>query len=121
MATRGQRGKPVGQLSLPLEKQFVLGLTVWPAWQGDAQRTDLQQAESQMPQVRTLGRPSPLDFSVCSSTVMVAGLMGSPGSIRPQALPSGLSWLPTLGLEDGQPNCSVLRNTRQLTHNVTGI
>lgn len=88
---------------------------------GGAQRTDPQQAESQMLQVRTLGRPSPLDFSVCSSTVTVAGLMGSPGSIRPQALPSGLSWLPTLGLEDGQPNCLVLRNTRQLTHNFTGI
>lgn len=88
---------------------------------GDVQRTDPQQVESQMPQVRTLGRPFPLDFSVSSSTVMVVGLMGSPGSIRPQALPSGLSWLPTLGLEDGQSNCSVLRNTRQLTHNLTGI
>jgi hypothetical protein len=32
MATRGQRWMPAGQLSLPLEKQFVLGLRVWAAW-----------------------------------------------------------------------------------------
>lgn len=88
---------------------------------GDAQRTDPQQAESQTPQARTLGGLSPLDLSVCSSTAMVVGRMGPQGSIRPQALPSGLVWLPTLGLEDGQPNCLVLRNTTQLTHNFTGI
>lgn len=87
----------------------------------DAQRTEPQQAESQMPQANILGRHSPLDFSICSSTVMVVGAMGPHGSIRPQALPGGLVWFPTLGLEDGQPNCSVLRNTRQLTYNFTGI
>lgn len=72
---------------------------------GDAQRMDPQQAESQMPQASILGRPSPLDSDVCSTTATVVGLMGPHGSIRPRALPSGLARLPTLGLEDGHLNC----------------
>lgn len=43
---------------------------------GDAQRMDPQQAESQMPQASILGRPSPLDSDVCSTTATVVGLMG---------------------------------------------
>lgn len=68
-----------------------------------------------------------VDFSLWTSAFVpqlltVVGRMGPHGSIRLQALPSGLAWLPTLGLEDGQPNCSVLRNIEKLTtHNSTGI